>query len=48
MATKHFFKGLVAFLSLIILGLVIFSLVNKYGNGLITGTDAGDKAEVAK
>jgi hypothetical protein len=48
MVTKHFIRGLVIFMAIIILGLVIFSFVNIYDGRVTTGTDVGNKAEVAK
>jgi cytochrome bd-type quinol oxidase subunit 2 len=48
MATKHFFKGLIIFMIIIVLGLIVYSVLNNFDKGVTAGTDVGNKAEVAK
>lgn len=48
MVTKHFFKGLVTFMVIIVLGLIIFSFVSNSDKGVTAGTNVNNNAEVAK
>jgi hypothetical protein len=48
MVTKHFFKGLVAFMALIILGLVVFFMVDNSDKGVTAGKEADNKESLAK
>jgi hypothetical protein len=48
MVTKHFFKVLTIFASMIILGLIVLLATDYFGNQAVQATDVDNQDQVAK
>ncbi|MDD5720836.1 MAG: hypothetical protein PHT16_00080 [Candidatus Pacebacteria bacterium] len=48
MVTKHFFKVLTIFASMIILGIIVLLATDYFGEQAVQATDTDDQVQVAK